>query len=194
MFSISDLILFFLTSADIKTTAEIAEQWLFRALDKERKGYVTRSDILDSLQVRGLRPDCDPRLKTTLWELRKYGESQPLDFQKFSSIVNSNVLLIEKAVRGQMIIPEFATFCSEIDDIYKKTQEHHTGKVATYIPQLGRVHPEYWAGMPPCCDVCSSDFVCVCLFVCLFVCMFVHRGSFRVSLNCVCVHSWLVYG
>ena len=40
------------------------------------------------------------------------------------------------------MIPNFETFESEIRDIFEETKRFEDGKVADYIPQLGRVSPE----------------------------------------------------
>ena len=71
--------------------------------------------------------------------LRKYGEHQQLDFESFSNIVRPSASLIERAVRGQMVIPEFRTFTEEIGEIYNRTLDFKGGKVASYIPQVRAV-------------------------------------------------------
>jgi glutaminase len=80
--------------------------------------------------------------------LRRFGESQPLDFESFSNIVRPSLFLLERAVRGQMIVPEFQSFSGDMQRIYQRTLEYRGGKVASYIPQLGRVNPEQYGGAP----------------------------------------------
>ena len=58
-------------------------------------------------------------------------------------------VLVERAARGDFVIPEWATFASDLQAIFDRTRPLDAGKVATYIPQLARVAPEQY-GLSAC--------------------------------------------
>ena len=51
-------------------------------------------------------------------------------------LLQDNVSLINRALRGQFVLPEFQDFVAEIDDMYWKQKTNIRGKVADYIPQV----------------------------------------------------------
>ena len=55
-----------------------------------------------------------------------------------------SIALVEQALQGRFIIPDFENFCEEIEEIYHLTSKNKGGAVADYIPQLGRVNPEQY--------------------------------------------------
>ncbi|RLU21608.1 hypothetical protein DMN91_005981 [Ooceraea biroi] len=67
-------------------------------------------------------------------------------------IINPNIVLISRAFRHQFIIPDWAGFTKHIEDFYWKCKTNTEGKVASYIPQLARMNPEYWG-----VSVCTID-------------------------------------
>lgn len=67
-------------------------------------------------------------------------------------VISPNIVLISKAFRHQFVIPDFNNFTKDIEDIYWKCKSNTDGKVASYIPQLSRVNPEYWG-----VSVCTVD-------------------------------------
>lgn len=68
------------------------------------------------------------------------------------SIISTNIGLISRAFRHHFIIPEFQEFSKDIESIYWKCKDNINGKVASYIPQLSRVNPDYWG-----ISVCTID-------------------------------------
>lgn len=71
---------------------------------------------------------------------------------KLHSVIAPNIVLISRAFRHQFIVPDFANFTKEIEDIYWKCKSNADGKVASYIPQLARMNPDYWG-----VSVCTVD-------------------------------------
>ncbi|CAH2007886.1 unnamed protein product [Acanthoscelides obtectus] len=71
-------------------------------------------------------------------------DTQKLNFEQFKRIISTNIGLIAAAFRHQFIIPEFQDFSKEIEEIYWKCKENDSGTVASYIPQLKRMSPNYW--------------------------------------------------
>lgn len=69
-----------------------------------------------------------------------------------TSVVSPNIVLIAKAFRHQFVIPDFLNFTKDIEDVYWKCKSNNDGKVASYIPQLSRMNPDYWG-----VSVCTVD-------------------------------------
>ncbi|MDF1661915.1 MAG: glutaminase A [Planctomycetota bacterium] len=130
---------------------EAREGFLFRALDVEAKGSILKSDILDVFERVGLFPN-DQRLSETMAALKALPNNHPINFEEFCQIARRNLLLIERAIQGHLIIPDFEVFSAQITKIYHQTKENKSGDVARYIPQLARVDPEQYA-----VAVCSID-------------------------------------
>ncbi|KAK3087653.1 hypothetical protein FSP39_008800 [Pinctada imbricata] len=75
-----------------------------------------------------------------------------IDRNLFKECIQDNIILITKALKNSFIIPDFPSFRHNIDQIYWDLRANRTGQVATYIPQLARMNPEYWA-----VSICTVD-------------------------------------
>ncbi|XP_076437688.1 glutaminase kidney isoform, mitochondrial-like isoform X2 [Babylonia areolata] len=75
-----------------------------------------------------------------------------LDRDTFKACVTDNIMLITKAFRHQFILPDFQEFSKHIDEMFWNAKPITDGKLATYIPQLARISPEYWG-----VSVCTVD-------------------------------------
>jgi glutaminase len=117
------------------------ERHLFLSLDVDGDGLISREEFQDVLTSLGLRQS-DTRLSDCMKRLQQFGLRQPIDYPTFVEIVRPNILLIERALQGQLAVPDFASFCREIDEIHLIASERRDGDVARYIPQLSRVNPE----------------------------------------------------
>jgi glutaminase len=125
------------------------ERALFNALDADGDGRLARSEFLATLAAAGLAED-DQRLADSLAALARGGDT--LDLDSFCAAVRPNILLIEKALTAGFIIPDFVSFSAELSALFDQVRENRTGKVADYIPQLGRVEPEQFG-----VSVCTID-------------------------------------
>ncbi|GAB1862022.1 glutaminase [Camponotus japonicus] len=138
-----------------------AEDALFDMFKNEETGLVSMGKFLAALRTTGLRKS-DPRLQELSENLKKEHakaghenishETQKLDREQFRRIINPNIILISRAFRHQFIIPDWAGFTKHIEDFYWKCKTNTEGKVASYIPQLARMNPEYWG-----VSVCTID-------------------------------------
>lgn len=138
-----------------------AEDALFDMFKNEETGLVSVGKFLAALRTTGLRKS-DPRLQELSENLKKEHaraghenishETQKLDREQFRRIINPNIILISRAFRHQFIIPDWAGFTKHIEDFYWKCKTNTEGKVASYIPQLARMNPEYWG-----VSVCTID-------------------------------------
>jgi glutaminase len=125
------------------------ERTLFLALDVDGDGRISARELLEALDRAGLRTD-DRRLEASMSALG--ASPNPLDFEHFCLVVRPNIQLIERAMQGQLVIPDFPSFSKDLAAIYAMALEQRSGEVADYIPQLGRVEPEQFA-----VSVCSTD-------------------------------------
>ena len=76
-------------------------------------------------------------------------EDPLLDAEQMLEVIRPNMTLIERALRGNLVIPDFRAFCTEVQDIFALTAQNESGHVANYIPQLARV-PEHYFGVSLC--------------------------------------------
>ncbi|XP_029677412.1 glutaminase kidney isoform, mitochondrial isoform X3 [Formica exsecta] len=150
----------FLSTRD-QDQATNAEDVLFDMFKNEESGLVSVGKFLAALRITGLRKN-DPRLQELTDNLKKEHakaghenishETQKLDREQFRRVINPNIVLISRAFRHQFIIPDWAGFTKHIEDFYWKCKTNTEGKVASYIPQLARMNPEYWG-----VSVCTID-------------------------------------
>ncbi len=114
---------------------------IFSSLDVDSAGYIRKEDLIDSLAVRGILED-DIRIKETMTALDKY-KDKDISIKDFRKIVGSNITLIEKALIGGLVIPDFKNFCSFITNLYNRTILNKGGKVSDCIPQLNSNSESY---------------------------------------------------
>ncbi|XP_058798521.1 glutaminase liver isoform, mitochondrial isoform X2 [Phymastichus coffea] len=142
--------------------ASNVEDVMFDMFKNEETGLLHVGKFLAALRTTGLRKN-DPRLQELTDNLKKEHikagghegispETQKLDREQFRRIITPNIVLISRAFRHQFIIPDFPGFTKHIEDFYWKCKSNLEGKVASYIPQLARMNPEYWG-----VSVCSID-------------------------------------
>ena len=113
------------------------------------------------LERNGILRD-DPRLAPlmdSLKVLQKKGNGKiyslnniKMDLGEFSSVVKTCHNLIVTVIEGNVVIPEFSDFCSELTDIFHRCREETGGRPAQYIPQLARGDPDKWG-----LSVCTVD-------------------------------------
>ncbi len=120
-------------------------QRIFTVLDEESTGSVTKWDLIETLRENGIRVR-DKRIHETMLRLDEIADREPLDLPAFRRAVHrENVTLIERALRGELVIPDFKSFDLELAEIFEDCREEAGGQVADYIPQLARVNPEFYA-------------------------------------------------
>lgn len=130
---------------------EARERRLVRALDLNATGRVPRRALTDALADVGLRKN-DQRLAESMALLAAYPEDSSLTYDQILAVMRPNLTLIERAIRGELVVPDFKAFCGEVKDITERSLKARGGKVATYIPQLARVNPDLFG-----VSVCTVD-------------------------------------
>jgi hypothetical protein len=135
--------------------ARTRERLLFEALVAEGRKYVRGRALIEALEQAGLRLD-DPRLAETVKALqdRAVSQEQPrrLEYDEFVDVIRPSILTVERALRQDLVIPDFPGFSRELARIYDQTTQNQSGDVADYIPQLGRVDPDQYG-----VGVCTID-------------------------------------
>eukprot|EP00494_Astrolonche_serrata_P024155 UN24413 len=120
---------------------------IFDVLDKDGKGTILSGQFIESIEATGLTRD-DPRLTQIYKRLEKINgirKDVKIDMDQFVELIRGNSVLIGKAMKGNLIIPDFPDFCREIDLLHKKVEKMDGGSVATYIPALAQQDPKLWA-------------------------------------------------
>src|SRR6516164_7477011 len=129
----------------VPTGAEAIYRTLFDSFDRDKDGKISHWEVLSRLQRSGLLPD-DPRIQHALTGLRAAdASSNQISFQQFKNLVRHNSSLIQRAVEGNLAVPDFSALTSDIDQMYRELLPVRSGAVADYIPQLRRVDPEQLA-------------------------------------------------
>lgn len=130
------------------------EDVLYDVFKQDGSDHLITGDFLAALWETGLRAT-DPRLGEMMRNLQKiqhglgreaHGniENLRLTREEFKKAVNENVVLISRAFRRQLVIPEFEEFTRQIETFYWACKDQDGGKVASYIPQLERMNANYW--------------------------------------------------
>ncbi len=130
------------SSADLSEGAR--ERQLVRALDLNATGALPRRALIEALTRVGLRTD-DQRLASSMTLLAAYPDDAQLTEAQLLAVIRPNLILIERALRGELVIPDFPALCDDIAAIAERARKAVGGKVADYIPQLARVNPELFA-------------------------------------------------
>ena len=127
------------------------EAQLFSSLDVKNRGYITKSELVEKLSKAGVA-EKNPRIRALYKKLLPCQNSHKIKLTEFGFLVQEEFSFLHNIFQGDLVIPEFNDFCQEIEEIYKKVKENKDGKVADYIPQLGRVDPEKYA-----VSICTID-------------------------------------
>lgn len=117
----------------------------------EGKGLITKAQLLEALTDQGIQKS-DSRIQEVLEALEEIPESQGLTQEQLLGAIRKNCRIIEKSITGNLVIPDFKTFSADCREIFAEVREARSGKVADYIPQLGRVNPEHYA-----VSICTVD-------------------------------------
>lgn len=103
------------------------EERLFRSVDFDNDLAISPRDIEQVLREIGLSCE-DVRLRESMTTLRSHAEAlqspgaeEKLRIPKdvFCRAVRPNLLLIERALQGRMVIPDFRSFCDDISEIFE---------------------------------------------------------------------------
>ncbi|MGX1778223.1 glutaminase A [Nocardia brasiliensis] len=114
---------------------------MFESFNVGKNGCISPLELLNRLHSAGIGPQ-DPRVTAAWSKLAADSEAKPdLDFDRFVDICHTGGEVIARAIRGDLIIPDFGAMTGDIADIYQNLVDEDSGSVADYIPQLRRVDP-----------------------------------------------------
>jgi glutaminase len=134
------------------TGAEAVYRKLFDSFDRDRDDQVSQWAVLSRLRGCGLLAD-DPRIQEALAGLTATeGTSKQISFGQFKELARHNSSLIQRAVEGNLAVPDFPALTGDLDRMYAELLPVTSGSVADYIPQLRRVDPDQLA-----IAVCTVD-------------------------------------
>ncbi len=112
---------------------------LFFSLCENGQNFVESKKLKDALGNSGLKPN-DSRLQSLFKRLEAHGDT--IVFEDFISIIRTSGLLVEKALRGQLALPDFIDFSKNLDKIFDEVKKMKAGELASYIPPLAEVDPD----------------------------------------------------
>ncbi len=121
------------------------EERLFRSLDFDNDATILPRDFERVLTEIGLDRE-DARLHESVAAIDDFlvaarppeedDYTRKIPREIFCNAVRPNILLLERALQGRMVIPDFKGFGDDIARIFSATQTNRSGETATYIPQL----------------------------------------------------------
>lgn len=118
------------------------ERRLFEALREDGRDTVTAASILNRVRESGVRED-DPRIAESVRLVWEQG-TEGLDYESFVRAVRPGLLMLERIITRNLVLPDFGAFRTEIERIFDSGRANRSGTVASYIPQLARVDPELY--------------------------------------------------
>ena len=113
-------------------------------------GVTSREAISRAIAASGIRPD-DPRLRRSRAALEAHGDG-PIDAAAFRAIAGPELLLLNRILRRQLVIPDWPGFSRALALIHDRVAADPSGSNADYIPILRDADPEKWG-----VAVCSVD-------------------------------------
>eukprot|EP01083_Nonionella_stella_P103524 295675_1 len=114
------------------------------------KGCISTKLLEEIVTSTGLSRS-DPRLEKFFQRLDSIPNGT-LKQAEFSYVISSNEVLIRRALTQSFIVPDWKEFCDDIKMIHDTVKDKTTGNVASYIPELAKVNPEFFA-----VSVCTID-------------------------------------
>ncbi|NGO81780.1 glutaminase A [Streptomyces sp. YC504] len=126
---------------------EAAYRVVFDAFDDDRSETLSRRELVTHLTEVGILED-DPRIQGILAATADgdSGENtREMNFREFISLIKEHSGLIQRAMQGQLAVPDFAGLVGDVHRMYREILPVRSGAVADYIPQLARVNPEQFA-------------------------------------------------
>lgn len=105
-------------------------------------GSTTAERIRSCIRETGIQPE-DFRLRTTMGRLAELAD-QPIGLAEFARLVGPELLMVNRVLRRQLVIPDWADFSGDIRTIFEQVAADRSGTNADYIPILRDAEPERW--------------------------------------------------
>ncbi|XP_077991901.1 glutaminase kidney isoform, mitochondrial-like [Glandiceps talaboti] len=140
------------TSTPSAVRNDTLEDSIFNAFRDVDSDLLSVATFMKALEESGLRQD-DPRLQECMKHLHQVLlEEDSMNRDTFKQCISENIALIGRALTSSFVIPEWKSFCSNIEEMYNNSKSNTNGKVADYIPQLARFSADNWG-----VAICSVD-------------------------------------
>lgn len=111
--------------------------------ERVAEGEWTNSErILKRIEASGIKAS-DFRLQTPMKKLVMHGQ-RPIGLDDFKEIVKDELLMVNRAFRKQMTIPDWEEFSLDIQTVFNHVSTNREGNNADYIPILKNADPEKW--------------------------------------------------
>ena len=117
---------------------------LFGSFGRGMDSFISRDELFANLRACGILID-DPRIRETVETLNRLDTAHHITYDEFKQIARQNSSLIKNAIQGNLAIPGFPSLRADFQEMFERVRENTAGRVADYIPQLGRVNPEQFA-------------------------------------------------
>jgi glutaminase len=104
---------------------------------------ISLMELMTRIHSAGIEPD-DPRVREMIAGLPDTGghDGGGLTIEAFTAICEASGGLIARALRGDLVVPDFPLLKSELQQMADRVRADDGGEVADYIPQLKRVDPD----------------------------------------------------
>lgn len=121
---------------------------IYDNMDVDKKGVISNAMMRESLEYAGLH---ESLIKKTLTFLDADNDKK-ITRDDFLRVKDLDRALVERALKGDLVIPDFPSFQATLSEVYDLTQANETGRNADYIPQLRRVDSSQFGAA-----VCTID-------------------------------------
>jgi glutaminase len=122
-----------------ETKTKESKNTIFKIISKGNP-LMSTIDIINILKRNGFTKET-PHWNAIFENLMKF---DLIDEESFKSIFKNRLIDISRIIGKNMIIPDFQEFCDEINKIFEESKKDCSGNVASYIPQLSKVNPNYY--------------------------------------------------
>ena len=127
-----------------KLPEEHLREWLiFCSLDDDGDGVIQAEDVRAALEKSGLSKT-DQRLSGLLADLDTLKDNK-IDFPAFLKIIGPTRLIVERALQGGLVIPDFVDFSQRIERMFLETLANRGGIQPDYIAPLQERDAEHFA-------------------------------------------------
>ena len=114
---------------------------------------ISLMELMTRIRSAGIEPD-DPRVREMIAGLPDTDghDGGGLTIEQFTAICEASGGLIARALRSDLVVPDFPLLKSELQQMADRVRADDRGAVADYIPQLKRVDPDKFG-----IGVCTVD-------------------------------------
>ena len=124
-------------------------------------GMVNIKKFISALDKTGINVFKDIRFQTLMDALtaqRSVTDSdqipvlKSIPLEEFEQICRPSASLINQALSGELILPEFGSFCQDVRRLYSRCKSIKEGETSKHIKQLERQAPDLWS-----VSICTVD-------------------------------------